>query len=328
MENPYVDCIGHLTGRKIGRRPPADIDLERVIEKALETGTFLEINSQPDRLDLSDVHARAAREAGLKLVIDSDGHQISALDYVELGVGQARRAWLTKADVVNTHTWKQVERLRKRAMKAVIFDLWDTLVDWPVDEAEALNRGLARRLGLSEEEFGTAVAGSLHLLADPAARDALPGSRRARGARRSARQRSPRLRASGAPSTRRRPGDARQAPPARDSARADLDVLGRRAGGLARDGARRLLRRRDVLGDHRPEEAGRRDLSRARRQRSASTPEECFFVGDGANDELAGAARAGMTPVLMATGSEPHWPEVKEWSGLSVSSIPEVVELC
>ncbi len=113
MENPYVNCIGHLTGRKIGRRPPADIDLERVIEKALETGTFLEINSQPDRLDLTDVDARAAREAGLKLVIDSDGHSIGALDYVELGVGQARRAWLTKADVVNTHTWKQLERLKK-----------------------------------------------------------------------------------------------------------------------------------------------------------------------------------------------------------------------
>jgi DNA polymerase (family X) len=114
MENPYVDCIGHLTNRKIGRRPPAEVDVERVIEKALETGTFLEINSQPDRLDLTDVHARMAREAGLKLVIDSDGHQVAALDYVELGVGQARRAWLTKADVVNTHTWKQILRLRKR----------------------------------------------------------------------------------------------------------------------------------------------------------------------------------------------------------------------
>ena len=85
-----------------------------MIEKALETGTFLEINSQPDRLDLSDVHARIAREAGLKLVIDSDGHQVSALGYVELGVGQARRAWLTKADVLNTRTWKQIEKLRKK----------------------------------------------------------------------------------------------------------------------------------------------------------------------------------------------------------------------
>jgi DNA polymerase (family 10) len=114
MESPYVDCIGHPTNRRIGNRRPAPIDLDRVIEKALETGTFLELNSQPDRLDLSDVHARAAREAGLKVVIDSDGHQIGALDYVELGVGQARRAWLTREDVVNTRTWKQVEKLRKK----------------------------------------------------------------------------------------------------------------------------------------------------------------------------------------------------------------------
>jgi DNA polymerase (family 10) len=114
MESPYVDCIGHLTNRRIGKRTPPPVDVERVIEKALETGTFLEINSQPDRLDLSDVHARAAREAGLKLTIDSDGHQIAALDYVELGVGQARRAWLTKDDVLNTRTWKQIEKLRKK----------------------------------------------------------------------------------------------------------------------------------------------------------------------------------------------------------------------
>jgi DNA polymerase (family X) len=114
MESPYVDAIGHLTNRKIGKRPPSPVDVERVIEKALETGTFLEINSQPDRLDLTDVHARAAREAGLKLVIDSDGHEIGALDFVELGVGQARRAWLTKDEVLNTHTWKQIEKLRKK----------------------------------------------------------------------------------------------------------------------------------------------------------------------------------------------------------------------
>jgi DNA polymerase (family 10) len=114
MESPYVDCIGHLTNRKIGKRAPAQVDVERVIERALETGTFLEINSQPDRLDLTDVNARAAREAGLKLVIDSDGHEIGALDYVELGVGQARRAWLTKDDVLNTRTWKQIEKLKKK----------------------------------------------------------------------------------------------------------------------------------------------------------------------------------------------------------------------
>jgi DNA polymerase (family 10) len=114
MENPYVDCIGHLTGRKLNKRPGVEIDVERVIEKALATRTFLELNSQPDRLDLRDVHARAAREAGLKLVVNSDGHELGAQAYVEFGIGQARRAWLTKGDVVNTRTWKQIERIRKR----------------------------------------------------------------------------------------------------------------------------------------------------------------------------------------------------------------------
>src|SRR5438270_65151 len=115
MENPYVHCIGHLTGRRIGTRGPRDVDVARVIEKALEMGCFLEINGQPDRLDLRDVNARAAKEAGLKLVISSDGHQIRAQDYVELAIGQARRGWLTKGDVLNTRTWKQVEKLlRKR----------------------------------------------------------------------------------------------------------------------------------------------------------------------------------------------------------------------
>jgi len=114
MQNPYVDCIGHLTGRRIRTRGPRDVNVERVIEGALDAGCLLEINGQPDRLDLRDVHARAAREADLKVVIDSDGHEIGAQAYVEFGVGQARRAWLTKADVVNTRTWKQIERLRKR----------------------------------------------------------------------------------------------------------------------------------------------------------------------------------------------------------------------
>jgi DNA polymerase (family 10) len=114
MDHPHVDCIGHLTGRKITRRGPMEIDVARVIEAAVATGTFLEINSQPDRLDLRDVHARAAKEAGVKLVVDSDAHQIRAQGYVELGIGQARRGWLTKDDVLNTRTWPQVEKLRKK----------------------------------------------------------------------------------------------------------------------------------------------------------------------------------------------------------------------
>jgi DNA polymerase (family X) len=114
MQNPYVDCIGHLTGRRIGKRPPRDVDVERVIEAALETRTLLEINGQPDRLDLRDVHARVAKEAGLRLVVSSDAHSIRAQSYVELAVGQARRGWLTKADVANTRTWKQLDKLRKK----------------------------------------------------------------------------------------------------------------------------------------------------------------------------------------------------------------------
>jgi DNA polymerase (family X) len=114
MDNPYVDCIGHLTGRRIRSRGPRDVNVERVVEKALEVGCFLEINGQPDRLDLRDVHARAAKEAGLKLVINSDAHEVASQRYVELGVGQARRGWLTKDDVVNTRTWKQLDKIRRK----------------------------------------------------------------------------------------------------------------------------------------------------------------------------------------------------------------------
>jgi DNA polymerase (family 10) len=113
MENPHVDCIGHMTARKLNRREGAEIALERVFAKAVETGTFIEINSQPDRLDLRDVHARAAAEAGVRIVISTDSHEAGALAYAELGVAQARRAWLTKEQVVNTRSWKQVEKLKK-----------------------------------------------------------------------------------------------------------------------------------------------------------------------------------------------------------------------
>ncbi len=113
MEHPHVHCIGHLTGRKIGRRAGAAIDVERVVEKAVETGTCLEIDSQPDRLDMPDTVARLAGEAGVPIAVTSDAHRLSALSYVELGIGQARRAWLTKRHVLNTRTWLQIEKARK-----------------------------------------------------------------------------------------------------------------------------------------------------------------------------------------------------------------------
>jgi DNA polymerase (family X) len=114
MENPHVDCIGHLTARKINRRGPADVDLERIFEQALATKTFLEINSQPDRLDLRDAHARAAAGAGVLLAVNSDAHSTRALAYPELGIGQARRAWLTKEQVLNTRPWPEIKKLTRR----------------------------------------------------------------------------------------------------------------------------------------------------------------------------------------------------------------------
>jgi len=114
MDNPHVDMIGHLTARKINIRNPADVSIERVVEKALETGTFLEINSQPNRLDLRDSHARMAGEAGVKIAVNTDAHQLGALQHIEMGVAQARRAWLTKSQVLNTRSWAQIEKLRKK----------------------------------------------------------------------------------------------------------------------------------------------------------------------------------------------------------------------
>jgi DNA polymerase (family X) len=113
MDNPHVDMIGHLTARKINIRPPADVQFERVVEKALETGTFLEINAQPNRLDLRDTHARMAGEAGVKIAVNTDAHQLGALQHIEMGVAQARRAWLTEEHVLNTRTWAQIKKLGK-----------------------------------------------------------------------------------------------------------------------------------------------------------------------------------------------------------------------
>ena len=108
IENPHVDCIGHLTGRRLSRREGANVDVEKIVERAAATGTALEINSQPDRLDLRDTHARLAGEAGVRICIDSDGHSTAALGYVELGVAQARRAWLTNKQILNAQPLSRV----------------------------------------------------------------------------------------------------------------------------------------------------------------------------------------------------------------------------
>jgi DNA polymerase (family 10) len=114
IEHPLVDAIGHPTGRMIVRREPYAIDLGAVFEAAARTGTLMEINANPDRRDLSDVHARNAVKAGVKIVIDSDAHKTVTLQNMRWGIATARRAWLCKQDVANTQPWNELVGMRKR----------------------------------------------------------------------------------------------------------------------------------------------------------------------------------------------------------------------
>jgi len=112
-QNPLVDCIGHLTGRLINKREPYDIDVEKVAAAAAGAGTFIEINGNPNRRDLSEHHARLARDAGVLICVDTDAHGTDTLTNIAYGVATARRAWLTAADIANTRTWAQFKKLRK-----------------------------------------------------------------------------------------------------------------------------------------------------------------------------------------------------------------------
>ena len=116
-EHPWIDAIGHPTGRKIESRRPYSLNMDALIEAAARTGTMLEINSAPDRRDLNDVHARAARAAGVRILVDSDAHGANTLSNVRWGIATARRAWLQREDVANTLSWEQFAPLRKRASK-------------------------------------------------------------------------------------------------------------------------------------------------------------------------------------------------------------------
>ena len=114
IEHPLVDAIGHLSGRKIERRPPYEFDVERVIEAAARTQTMLEINASPDRRDMNEVNARAAAAAGVAIVIDCDAHRVTGFDAVRFGIATARRAWLTADQVANTKPWEVVQGMRSR----------------------------------------------------------------------------------------------------------------------------------------------------------------------------------------------------------------------
>jgi DNA polymerase (family 10) len=114
-EHPLVDCIGHPTGRMIGRREPYDIDIEAIAEAAARTGTMIEINGNPNRRDLSERNARLAAELGAMICVNTDAHGADTLANMVYGIATARRAWLTAKQVANTRTWRNFSRLRKRS---------------------------------------------------------------------------------------------------------------------------------------------------------------------------------------------------------------------
>ncbi len=114
IENPYVDVIGHVSGRKIERRPPYAFDFPAVVEAAAASGTMLEINSSPDRRDMNDVQARAAAAAGVGIVIDCDAHRTGGFEVARYGIATARRAWLSADAVINTRPWDEVAARRPR----------------------------------------------------------------------------------------------------------------------------------------------------------------------------------------------------------------------
>jgi DNA polymerase (family 10) len=114
MDNRDFNLLGHATGRLLLKRPGYDLDIERLIEHAKQVGCFFEINSNPNRLDLSDVHARLAKERGVKIAINTDAHSITELDFMASGVYQARRAWLEAEDVLNVASLPRLRKLLAR----------------------------------------------------------------------------------------------------------------------------------------------------------------------------------------------------------------------
>ena len=114
MDNRHCNIIAHPSGRLIGERDAYEVDLERLIAAAKARGCFLELNGHPSRLDLDDVHCRAAKAQGLKTPIGTDAHSTVGLGAMRFGVDQARRGWLEPDDVLNTRPWPQLKRLLAR----------------------------------------------------------------------------------------------------------------------------------------------------------------------------------------------------------------------
>jgi len=114
MDNPNFNILAHPTGRLLGQRPAYDVDMERLMQAAKERGCILEVNAQPERLDLTDTHCRLAKEIGVKVALSTDAHSVGDLDLLRFAVAQARRGWLGPDDVVNTRSWGELSPLLRR----------------------------------------------------------------------------------------------------------------------------------------------------------------------------------------------------------------------
>ena len=118
MENPHVNVIGHPTTRKIDQREPVEYDLDAIFEAAARTGTALEVNGYPDRLDLRDEHILWARRHGVRFAVDTDSHATVHLEHMRYGVAQAQRGWLTKEDVINAWPLQKLRRFLRKGRPA------------------------------------------------------------------------------------------------------------------------------------------------------------------------------------------------------------------
>ncbi len=116
MDHPHFSILAHPSGRLIEQREPYDVDMPRLIRHARERGCFLEINAQPDRLDLLDIYIQMAKEEGVLLAVSSDAHSVQQLDYLRFGIGQARRGWLERNEVLNTRPLKELRDLLSRTL--------------------------------------------------------------------------------------------------------------------------------------------------------------------------------------------------------------------
>jgi DNA polymerase (family 10) len=114
MDNPYFNILAHPTGRLINERAPYEVDIEKILKAAKERGCFVELNANPDRLDLTARYCKMAKNMGVKIAVSTDAHSVNDLDFMRFGIYQARRGWLEKDDVINTRKLKDLTALLKR----------------------------------------------------------------------------------------------------------------------------------------------------------------------------------------------------------------------